>query len=343
MKLRVLFQTRPDYLKNLAGDSIQLLKTKEYLEKLGVTVDVSTSVASLANYEIIHLFNTTRVKEAYYYYLNAKKQKKPVAVSTIYWDFAEFCHTPGSPQNLYTNWVNSQAMRKTIFRNADLLLPNSKAEADLIGRQTRGSAPCHIVPNGVDPLFARGDPNEFYRQHGMKDFVLCVGRISPRKNQLALAKALKGTGLTLVLAGPVNDREYAEKCRMAYPGLIMLSHLEHHQLPGLYAAARVHVLPSWFETPGLASLEAGLAGCRLVSTDRGCAAEYFGRMACYCNPDSEESIRNAVIKALKISDSELLTLKFHISNNFLWESAALETLNGYEKILSDTAKSSTLK
>ena len=42
-----------------------------------------------------------------------------------------------------------------------------------------------------------------------------------------------------------------------------LGRLDHHDplLASAYAAARVFALPSWFETPGLAALEAALAGC----------------------------------------------------------------------------------
>ena len=47
-------------------------------------------------------------------------------------------------------------------------------------------------------------------------------------------------------------------------------------LASAYAAARVFALPSWFETPGLAALEAALAGARWSITPFGCTREYFG-------------------------------------------------------------------
>lgn len=330
--MRVVFQTRPDYLSTIAGDTIQLLKTKEYLEKLGVQIEISVAPENLKNFDIVHLFNTTRVKETYIYFVNAKIQQKPVAVSTIYWDFSEYCAIQGSPANLYKNWLDSQAMRRSIFRGADILLPNSRLEADIIQKQYGRTAPFHIVPNGVDPIFARGCPDDFFRQHGFKDFILCVGRINHRKNQLGLVRALKGSGLPLLLAGPPNDAEYLRQCHREYPGLMVLNHLEHHDLPGLYASARVHVLPSWFETPGLASLEAGLAGCSVVSTDRGSAVEYFGDMACYCDPGSQESISSAVKKAWLMGRQNGDDLKRHILQNFLWKNTAMETLRAYQKI-----------
>ena len=339
MKLRVLFQTRPDYLNNIAGDTIQLLKTKEYIEKLGVEIEISVKPANVKDFDIVHLFNTTRVKETYEFFINAKKRQKPVVVSTIYWDFSEFCQNPDSPASLYKNWLGSQAMRRSVFRGSAILLPNSRLEAGMIRRQHGDTAPFHVVPNGVDPIFARGSPDAFYRQHGLKNYILCVGRINTRKNQLALARALKGSGLTLILAGPLNDREYLRKCRQEYPGLIVLNHLKHNELPGLYSAAKVHVLPSWFETPGLASLEAGLSGCSIVTTDRGSAAEYFEDMACYCDPGSIDSIRSAIIKAASMPEQTRYALKKRIAEKFLWANVARETLSAYEKILSSPSNS----
>ena len=45
-------------------------------------------------------------------------------------------------------------------------------------------------------------------------------------------------------------------------GVSWLGRLDHHDplLASAYAAARVFALPSWFETPGLAALEAGPGG-----------------------------------------------------------------------------------
>ena len=43
-------------------------------------------------------------------------------------------------------------------------------------------------------------------------------------------------------------------------------------------------LPSWFETPGLAALEAALAGCSVVITPFGSTREYFGDLVEYARP-----------------------------------------------------------
>ncbi|NHM26776.1 glycosyltransferase family 4 protein [Desulfofundulus sp. TPOSR] len=329
--MRVLFQIRPDYLTNMAGDSIQMLKTRQYLERLGVRVDVSTTLTDLRPYDLVHLFNTTRVRETYIFLRQARQQGKPVAVSTIYWDAAEFLARTGSSSGATTAWASAHRLRRRVFQEATILLPNAREEMELISRQFGPVAPHHIVPNGVEEFFAHARPDAFTRTYGLRNFILCVGRIAPRKNQLTLAEALRDTGLTLVLLGPVNDASYAAQCAAAGSHVIMLPFMEHHRLAAAYAAAAVHVLPGWFETPGLANLEAGLAGCRVVSTDRGTAKEYFGHLALYCQPDDPSSIRRAVMDALQSPPN--YRLKEHIQRHFTWQRVAEETLIAYQKCL----------
>ena len=48
--------------------------------------------------------------------------------------------------------------------------------------------------------------------------MLCAGIIAPRKNQLALAKALKGTGLKLILVGRVQSESYFDAVKNASDG-----------------------------------------------------------------------------------------------------------------------------
>ena len=55
-----------------------------------------------------------------------------------------------------------------------------------------------VTPNGVDPAFRPGDG-------GPHDYVLAVGAVQPRKNQLAALEAAQEVGLPLVVVGPEKD------------------------------------------------------------------------------------------------------------------------------------------
>ncbi len=93
----------------------------------------------------------------------------------------------------------------------------------------------------------------------------------------------------------------------------------------------MHVLPSWFETTGLSSLEAAAMGCNLVITRKGDTEEYFGDMAYYCEPDDISSIREAVLNAYSAPKNP--KLKDHILENYTWNKTAEQTLNAYKTVL----------
>jgi polysaccharide pyruvyl transferase CsaB len=357
-ELRVLMQMRPDYESVPGGDSYQMRHTREALRAEGVQVDVSTELRPrLEGYDLVHVFNLTRPAESYEHCLNALEQGKPIALSTIYWSQEEFWQwvdtdywelpppgegeirpqpvpageIPGSVRRERERWV---AQARTLLEWADVCLPNSEMEAELILRDLGGERERFlVVPNAVGPPFFEANPEEFVETHGVRDFVLCVGRVEKRKNQLGLLAALRETGLPLVLIGQPNPESYRELCRRyAAKGTLFLDPLPQEKLASAYAAAKVHALASWYETPGLASLEAAAAGCNIVSTDRGSAREYFGEQAWYCNPKDLGSIREAVLAAYRAPRST--ALQERVRQNYTWRIAARRTLEGYELALS---------
>ncbi len=333
--MRVLLQARPDLLALPAGDTVQVMETLCWLRRLGVRAEFAADLRpDLAQYDLVHLFNLTRVAETAAQCENALRQRKPVAVSTIYWNPEEYiAHEPPRQRDpLLRLWRQDDPLRRQVAKSASILLPNAVAEAHAVARDLGVTGPFEVVPNGADPAFASARPDEFVVEFGLKDFVLCCARISPRKNQLALIRASRGLDAPVVFIGAVNDPFYLEACkREADSRHHFLPHMTQSRLASAYAAARVHALPSWFETPGLASLEAAMAGCNIVSTDRGTAREYFGELAWYCSPDDPESIARAVAAAYAAPrDGALASL---VKERFTWECAARRTLRAYERVL----------
>ena len=89
--MKVLFQSRKTLYSVPGGDTTQIMKTKEYLEKLGVAVDVSLELTpDVSKYDIVHVFNLMRPQELYLQVKNAKKYEKRVALSTIYGPYEEY-------------------------------------------------------------------------------------------------------------------------------------------------------------------------------------------------------------------------------------------------------------
>jgi len=371
--MRILIQNRPDAFEVPGGEAVQIKKTADALCALGHEVNISTDLTpDLRNYDVVHLFNLTMSATAYVQALNARAQRKPIVLSTIYytWDEFESKGRDGLYRLLLTRLVNNDMRErikalikgfrmdtasKAFFRQAvtgyrrqqidlltlaNVILPNSYLEAEAVRRdfpEVRKFPLVKVVPNAADEYFYDASSEVFIKQYGLKDFILCVANINSRKNQVALIEALHGINTPVVFIGGHSPyhrnyyRKFLSKIRDHNENneqkIHYLGPLGREMIAAAYKAAAVHVLPSWLETPGLASLEAALSGCRVVTTNRGSAPEYFGDQAHYCDPDSVDSIRSAVVTALASPPSS--ELRDRVRKDFTWHRAAVASLEGY--------------
>jgi glycosyltransferase involved in cell wall biosynthesis len=225
---------------------------------------------------------------------------------------------------------------KEICGLAALILPNSGAEAELVNKGFGIPADkVKVVPNGCDERFFDARPDPFVRAYGKRDFVLYVGHMGlGRKNLLGLIKAMQQVDRPLVIIAKILDNGYARQCHdeaklvkdcLIIPALPQDSEM----LASAYAACDTFCLPSLFETPGLAALEAGLAGAKVVTTKYGGTQEYFGDMARYVEPGDVPALREALQASLAgPKDSRL---KEHIHGNFLWHHAAQRLVECLER------------
>jgi len=341
--VKVLFHVPFDVLQRANGGKTVFFKTKEYLERAGVQVDLFDPWKTQLNtYDLIHCFTMQ---------------------STDMWDFAKasglrLAVTPISWYGVYVTlrsrvkrWIKRQFRSRIhcplheywweeCFSWPDMFFPQSEEQA----RQLRTAfsvqaGRCLAVPHGVDDRFADADATPFLKKYEVKDFVLSVGRFEPRKNQLSLVRALKGTGLQMVFIGsPHSPRfnSYFQQCvDEAGRSARFITDIDHDSpmLESAYAAARVFVLPSLLEYPGLVALEAGMAGCNVAVTEVGVARDYLGSHARYLDPYSLRSIRETVLDCYGIDPTRNSALQDHVKKHFRWEKVILGNIEGYSRIL----------
>lgn len=222
---------------------------------------------------------------------------------------------------------------------ADVLLVNALGERDELVADLGIHTEIRVVPNAVDPVAFAPVPGVERAPRS----AIFVGRMEPHKNQLGLINALADTDVTLTVVGPPHPHhlDYAEACHSAANGrrVRFIDVVPHDELAAHYSAAAVHVLPTWFETTGLVSLEAALCGCAVVSTSRGHAREYLQEDALYCDPADPRSIRDAVLGALDRGPST--ALQERTRQQFTWEQTATQTLAAYRDVLGRQQDSST--
>jgi hypothetical protein len=191
-----------------------------------------------------------------------------------------------------------------------------------------------VVPPGVVRLPA-GDVDAFVAKYGTRDFVLCVGELQPRQNQLTLLEALADDDVDVVLAtgGWTSRPDYLEACRAfrRRGRTLYLPQLDVAELAAAYAAARVHVVPSWFSVQGRATIEALQAGCAVVASDRGALPELLGDTVPFAPPDDPAALRRAIASAAGTSFAAARARAEHLT----LERAAASVLTLYGEVLSE--------
>ncbi len=332
--MKILYGAQPAVAIKKGGLYIQLLKTKSHMEKLGFIIDLNDPWIDpdKEEYNLFHLFGanfSTNILGTL-----IKDKNIPLIVTPVFF-------SKHKAQTLrFVNRINSLLFKvfkvstphiytKELLDRADRTLPNTQREKNLI---IKGFGipenSVTLIHNGVEERFYNASPELFVKKFGIKDFILYVGYIgNGRKNTLNLVRAVKGIDTPVVFIGPVVKTPYGEQCIVEITenkNITVLKPLPHDSplLESAYAACDTFVLPSLFETPGLAALEAGLSGAKIVITKYGGTYDYFGDEAVYIEPKSVSSIRNGIIKSL--SQAKTDSLKNHILKSYLWKDIAKE-------------------
>lgn len=346
----VLFHAGAGVFQRPGGGEIQLIKTGEALENRGVQVGLYNPwIDHLEEHRLIHFFGLH--PEAEPLARLAKKAGIGVVVSPICWydPVAQWHEASGWIPGLMglSKWfllrhcrpARNRAWRSRLLAMADRVLPNSSLEADqlqkLLGVERSRIS---VVPNAIDSSLLNVDIQAVKQKFGIADFVLYVGRIEPRKNVLGLIKATVASGFPLVIIGqcPLEHNQYETLCRTAaaHGNVIFAGALakEDPLLNSAMAAARVFALPSWFETPGLAALEAAAHQTPVVITSRGATREYFGDSVNYCDPAKPNTLRAAIELAWHNPPSGRKALAEKIKCNYTWSQVACITEGIYDAV-----------
>jgi glycosyltransferase involved in cell wall biosynthesis len=326
------------------GPSTQIRNTAKHLPKSGVNVRFFDPWSPLRreDADVFHIFAANI--GTYHLALEIRALGIPLVVSPIIFSR----HSPAFIRRALTFGRALQRAAKGIWFDygitaemcqwAARVLPNTEAEGELVA-QGLGVDPgkIRVVPNGVDERFYTADPTPFIEKYGIKDFILNVGHTGhERKNVLALIRALAGVDHPAVIIGRFISGEYGDACRREaakYPRILLIDGLDHgsEMLASAYAACDTFVLPSMFETPGIAALEAALAGAKVVITPYGGTKEYFGEFATYVEPGSVDSIRAGITAALKAK--KVSGLREHVRKSYLWQNVARMTARAYGEVI----------
>lgn len=216
---------------------------------------------------------------------------------------------------------------RAVRRAARILTVSERTKRDLV--ELYGVPPPSIVvaPNGVDPAFhpEAGDDPRGESPRGR--YLLAVGAIQARKNQLAALEAAEAVGLPLVVVGPEKDRALARELRAR--GAQLEGYVEQERLAALYRGAACLLQTSRYEGFGLPVLEAMASGTPVVAVREPALAEIAGDAAVLVD---EHGLAEGVRHALAERD-RLVWAGLERARAFSWRAAAERTLAVYTEVL----------
>jgi glycosyltransferase involved in cell wall biosynthesis len=343
--MKICFATYPAVTLTGGGPFIKMKEVRKHLEMLGHQVDLFdmwNTNQNLNEYDIIHLVGSNFF--IYGFARTLKERNINFLVEPVF--FTRHSYKFLQRINFIEKLIRKTArgiwfdygIIRDICEWSKFVLPNTNSEAEIISKGLLiPKEKFEVIHNGVSKRFLSGDPEIFQKKYGINNFILYVGHLGyKRKNGLALLKTLKQIKNPAVIIGKINDIGESKEILSEIEknkNIIFIDSLENDSplLASAYAACDTFVLPSQFETPGIAALEAGLAGAKIVITPFGGTKEYFKDMAEYPNPYSIDSIKTSIEKSLNKPKDE--KLKNHIKNNFLWDKIAERTADVYQKVL----------
>ena len=367
--LRVLMAYRDDV--DVDGGAAAVMKeTARAMRARGHMVDLSFEITPDTNgYDVVHAFNVWHPKSASAQLLHFSAAGLPIVWSPIYLDLSEFCWAGSVLSAIFNQPVNARESLLAQFDAGNLVSGNYVKGAeneilegyfDVVAQalalvdhvcvtshhevrrlmQHAGSSgfPFTVTPHGVAAeAFQSATSKLFVETHRMTGFILCVGAIDPRKNQLQILRALAGTDRKLVCIGPAFDASYLYACQEAgAENFVHLGYLDREMVASALQACAVHVLPSYAEGAALANLEAAVAKTAMVVSNRSSEFEYFGDGVYFCDPLKHESIGDAIDRALAESEARVVVrdiLAQRVSNAFTWAKTAELTELVYRSLL----------
>jgi glycosyltransferase involved in cell wall biosynthesis len=215
--------------------------------------------------------------------------------------FERYPHAYSKSERAYlrltTRWAAMRCPR--------LIAISESTKADLVSAYGVRPERIRVVPLGASAPTVAPAPASRLAELGLSGhFVLQVGRIETRKNQLAaLAAVERLDGVTLAVAGPERDPAIAAKLRES-DRCRVLGRVDQPTLELLYKRADAVVVPSLYEGFGLPLLEAMARGKVVVAAKASSLPEVGGEAALYFH-DAADPEQLARVLEIALGDEPL--------------------------------------
>jgi len=354
--------------KDKGGPSTRVKLLQDYLIEKNTKVKILHELndSNIAEYDIIHVFNIWPLETSLQSISFAKKNKKkvvfsPIFLSNYYWPIYSKLISRISPFldrngvlmfndvikeyiSIHEKEIKKHQGLKNYYETlcrccflADSIVFLSEKERKCVEQITGQLRNYYLIYNAVDDeIIYRTRKKSFKELYDLDNYILCVGRIETRKNQLMLAAISELLDCHIVLIGKIDDSNYARSLiKNKRSNLILIDHLDDKDLlASAYYNAICLVQPSWSEGASLVAIEAGMVGIPLILTVESSEQEYFGNFAKYVEPYNRKKIVELIEYCLANKESSIDKKKrsdFFVEN-FSFRMHAEKTFDVYRNL-----------
>ena len=173
------------------------------------------------------------------------------------------------------------------------------------------------------------------------EFILCVGAVEGRKNQLGLLKGMQSAGVEVpvIFVGTgkayLKDLRYWAKQNGMEKMISFISGLSNTDLAILYQRALLLAYPSLYEGFGIPLAEAMASGTPILTSKGGVFEEITGPAGRLIDPYSPDSIGEGLLEVLnnKEATTNRVNAGLERAKLFTRENFALRSLHCYQGLL----------
>jgi glycosyltransferase involved in cell wall biosynthesis len=256
---------------------------------------------------------------------------------------------------LYPHFLTRQSARyyglidRAVRQATHIIAVSEATKRDLVRLTGTPETKISVIYEAAEPVYYPiHDQKVLARIHNKyhlpEQFILFVGTIQPRKNLPTLIRAFQSliegyrTQADLAIVGKsgwlyddvhqlVEDLDLKDRVHF-------LGRVPAADMPHLYNASQMLVLPSYYEGFGLPPLEAMACGVPVIVSDTSSMPEVVGDAALRVAPEDEDGFTVAMWRFLTDDAlrADMIGKGLRRVECFSWERAAQETLEVYRKV-----------
>jgi len=263
-----------------------------HIFKAGLSWHLKTKNHLLSNYkDIIYISPTSLIVP----YLLGNK----IRVIPIIHDLIAFRN---EPHNFKAKIIERLLFKKSMKNAFHICTVSESTKSDLNERYK-------FTSNKSTAIFAGPMSDKVSYRNPDGKTILCIGTLSPRKNQFRLIKAYQALPsdlrdkykLILVGGRGWNDSKIIKEVERT-EGVKWIGHVSNDEYNSLLNTCEILALPSLYEGFGLQVLDALQRGIPVVTSERGSLPEVTGDNAVKVDPENIDSIARGLEEILTNSD-----------------------------------------